>query len=293
MTFPVIVGFDGSAPSRAAADFGAAEAERRTRPLHLCHAFTWPLLYPMFDPADTPPDHGPRVRMIELMNETADELRRCHPRLPIATRILDGSPGGVLVNASIDAELLVVGHRGTGGFTGLLVGSVGVQTAGHSRCPLVVVRGTPTPENAPIILGLDGSAGAHLAGAAAFAQAHRQGVELFVLQVCSSDTRRHTPPSLEPTSRAAFATVDDPFAGLDSLPARYPDVRYQRDVVHGEHPAAALIAAAERVGAGMIVVGSRGLGGFRGLVMGSTSRMLIEHAPCPVMTVPPAADTTS
>ncbi|WP_327000638.1 universal stress protein [Dactylosporangium sp. NBC_01737] len=288
MTSPVIVGFDGSAPSRAAVDFGAAEAERRNRPLHLCHAFTWPLLYPMADPADAPPDHGPRVRSLELLNETADEVRRARPGLSVAARLLDGSPGGVLVSASADAGLLVVGHRGLGGFTGLLAGSVGVQVAGHARCPVVVVRGAPVADGAPIVVGVDGSAGAHLAAVAAFEQAQQQGVELFHLQVCASETRRHAPLIHEPVGRSA-AAVDDPAEDLDSLPAHYPGVTYQRGVVHGEHPAAALIAAADRVHAGMIVVGSRGLGGFRGLVMGSTSRSLIEHAPCPVMIVPPAA----
>ena len=83
--------------------------------------------------------------------------------------------------------------------------------------------------------------------------------------------------------------MDDSVEELDILPAHYPDVTSQRGVVHGEHPAEALIAAADRLRAGMIVVGSRGFGGFRGLVLGSTSRSLIEHAPCPVMAVPPAA----
>lgn len=193
MTSPVIVGFDGSAPSRAAVDFGAAEAERRNRPLHLCHAFTWPLLYPMADPADALPDHGPRVRSLELLNETADEVRRARPGLSVAARLLDGSPGGVLVSASADAGLLVVGHRGLGGFTGLLAGSVGVQVAGHARCPVVVVRGAPVADGAPIVVGVDGSAGAHLAAVAAFEQAQQQGVELFHLQVCVRDpTARST-----------------------------------------------------------------------------------------------------
>ena len=191
MTSPVIVGFDGSAPSKAAVGFGAAEAERRNCPLHLCHAFSWPLLYPLFDPADALPDHGPRVRILELLNETADELRRARPGLSVAAHLLDGSPGGVLVNASADADLLVVGHRGLGGFTGLLAGSVGVQAAGHARCPVVVVRGTPAADGSPIVAGVDGSAGGYRAAVAAFEQAQRQRVELFVLQVCPSDTRRH------------------------------------------------------------------------------------------------------
>jgi nucleotide-binding universal stress UspA family protein len=84
--------------------------------------------------------------------------------------------------------------------------------------------------------------------------------------------------------------VGDAAAGALGVGARYPNVKYRTEVVPGHSVAAALIALASRTSAGLLVVGSRGLGGFRGLVMGSTSRNLIEHAPCPVMVVPAIHD---
>jgi nucleotide-binding universal stress UspA family protein len=84
--------------------------------------------------------------------------------------------------------------------------------------------------------------------------------------------------------------VGDSATGALGAGARYPDVKYRTEVVPGDSVASALIDFARSVSAGLLVVGSRGLGGFRGLVMGSTSRNLIEHASCPVLVVPTVPD---
>lgn len=160
MSAPVVAGFDGSAPARVAVRFAADEAVLRGGDLFLYHAFSWPLIYPPLVAESEPDPRGPRVAMLTLLTQTAREVERDHPGLSVHTRFVDGSPGGVLVAASQDAGLLVVGHRGLGGFTGLLAGSVGMQAAGHAGCPVVVVRGEAGPAGAPIVLGVDGSAGA-------------------------------------------------------------------------------------------------------------------------------------
>ena len=67
---------------------------------------------------------------------------------------------------------------------------------------------------------------------------------------------------------------------------RYPDVKVHREVRTGEPPAVVISRLAHDVGAGLVVVGSRGIGGFRSLLVGGTSRTLVDHAPCPVMVVP-------
>jgi nucleotide-binding universal stress UspA family protein len=286
MTGPVIVGFDGSAAAHDAVGYGAREALLRGGELHLVHAFSWPLIYPPFGAKYDPHDHGPRSAMLDVVSQTARETERAHPGLSVRSRIVDGSPGGVLVTASGDAELLVVGHRGTGGFTGLLAGSVSMQAAGHAHCPVVIVRGTARSADAPIVLGVDGSPGARAAADAAFAQARRRGTELLIVH--------HPPPH---TGRAESAAGHSPsLTAVDQLEARmrdsadrYRDVKWRTEVRGGDSAATALMAAADDCGAGLIVVGSRGVGGVRAMVMGSTSRTLIEHAPCPVMAVPPAA----
>jgi nucleotide-binding universal stress UspA family protein len=284
---PVVAGFDGSAPAHVAVRFAANEAVLRGCDLFLYHAFSWPLIYPPLLAASEPQPHGPRVAMLTLLTQTARDVERDHPGLSVHTRIIDGSPGGVLVTASQEAGLLVVGHRGLGGFTGLLAGSVGMQAAGHAGCPVMVVRGEGGPAGAPIVLGVDGSAGARAAADAAFAQAHRRHVELLVVH--------HQAPSISRAEAEVVAaghglhapTVDEFAESVQGIAERYGDVQWQGTVVHGDSAATALMAAADAAGAGLLVVGSRGVGGFRAMVMGSTSRTLVEHAPCPVMVIPP------
>ena len=148
-------------------------------------------------------------------------------------------------------------------------------------CPpftTVVVRGDDPPEGAPVVLGTDGSPGANRAAEVAFAEAQLRDVELILAH--------HQPTaSGDP---GFWTTVGD--AGALGVGARYPDVKYRTEVVPGDSVASALSAFARRTSAGLLVVGTRGLGGFRGLLMGSTSRNLIEHASCPVMVVPGVHD---
>jgi nucleotide-binding universal stress UspA family protein len=282
MSTPVVVGFDGSTVALSAVHYGAREALRRGCALRIVHAFGWPVILPPFHAPYDKHGQGPRAAMLDLLARTALEVRAEHPRLAVTTRLIDGSPGGVLVDASRDAQLLVLGHRGLGGFAGLLVGSVAAQVTGHARCPVVVVRGDDPPTGAPVVLGTDGSPGANRAAEVAFAQARQHDVELILAH--------HEPAGKGSAggNPGFWATVGD--AGALGVGARYPDVKYRTEVVPGDSVASALIAFADRVPAGLLVIGTRGLGGFRGLVMGSTARTLIEHAPCPVMVVPPVHD---
>jgi nucleotide-binding universal stress UspA family protein len=288
MSAPVVVGFDGSAAARSAVQYGALEALRRGCGLRIVHAFGWPVILPPFHAPYDQHDQGPRAAMLDLLAQTAHEIHVDHPHLPVTTRLIDGSPGGVLVDASRDAQLLVVGHRGLGGFSGLLVGSVAAQTAGHARCPVVVVRGDDLPEDAPVVLGTDGSPGANRAAEVAFAQAQLRDAELILAHHPSA--RKSPADAIATGGRGFWATVGDPAAGALGVGARYPDVKYRTEVVPGDSVASALITFTRQTSAGLLVVGSRGLGGFRGLVIGSTSRNLIEHAPCSVLVVPPIHD---
>jgi nucleotide-binding universal stress UspA family protein len=283
MSAPVVVGFDGSATAQTAVQYGAREARRCGCDLRIVHAFGWPVILPPFHASYDQHDRGPRAAMLGLLAQTARDVQVDHPHLSVTTRLVDGSPGGVLVGASHDAQLLVVGHRGTGGFSGLLVGSAAIQAAGHARCPVVVVRGDCPPDDGPVVLGTDGSPGAHTAAEAAFAQAQHRGVELVLAH---HQPTRSSPAGIATGYSSSWRAVGDPAAGALGVAARYPNVKYRTEVVPGDSVATALIAIARDTAAGLLVVGSRGLGGFRGLVMGSTSRNLIEHAPCPVMVVP-------
>jgi nucleotide-binding universal stress UspA family protein len=274
MSEPVVVGFDGSAAAEAAVRHGAREAVQRDTELRLVHAFGWAVLLAPMSPSYDYSEHGPRAAALDLLDRTARAVRDEWPQLPVTTRLIDGSPGAVLVEASRDSQHVVVGHRGIGGFAGLLAGSTAMQIAGHAACPVTVMRGAAKPDDAVIVLGMDGSAHALAAAEVAFANARRQGVELVVLH------HDHAPSQTQP---------DAVTAQIEQLAQRFSDVKYRRDVADGTTAATALIDAANRLHAGAIVVGSRGRGGFRGLITGSTSRALIEHAGCPVTIAPAVA----
>ncbi|MFC7531482.1 universal stress protein [Actinoplanes sp. GCM10030250] len=283
MNAPVIVGFDGSATARAAVHYGAREALRRGSALQITHALGWPVILPPFHAGYDLLGQGPRVAMLELLAKAAHEVQEEHPDLAVSTRLLDGPAGAILVDASRVAQLIVVGHRGAGGFAGLLTGSVATQVAAHAHCPVVILRGDDhLSDDGPIVVGTDGSSGSRAAAEAAFRQARLRRTELVLAY---HSPRKSSAGAIATSTLPFWATVGDSAAGAHGVGARYPDVEYRTEVITGESAAAALIAFSERTGAGLLIAGSRGLGGFRGLVMGSTSRTLIDHAPCPVMVV--------
>jgi len=179
--------------------------------------------------------------------------------------MVDGHAADVLVDYSRQAALLVVGHRGAGGFTGLLAGSVAIHVAAHADCSTLVVRGIIGKADAPVVVGVDGSSESQPATAFAYATADLHGAPLVIVTV--SPPGHHRPGPLA--------------HDLDGLPARHPDVVVRHEIVNNQRsPAAGLIQAASE--AGLLVVGSRGVSGLRGILLGSVGRALIDHAPCPV-----------
>ncbi len=281
---PVVAGVDGSAEALTAAEVAAGEARQRQVPLVLTHAFTWPLIWPPLTEEYHPTDPLPRAKAHQLLTRAAEHLRGMDRAPEVQTRLVDGHAAATLVDASRAAALVVVGHRGSGGFAQLLAGSVAIHTAAHAYSPVMIVRGKITEPGAPIILGFDGSTGARLAAEFAFTTAARRAAPVTVMTVWPTD--RAWPDAVAATgypTPPASAVLDS----LGDLPSRYPDVPVRVEVVAGGSTAAALAGAADA--AGLVVVGSRGFGGLRGLLLGSVGRALIEHAPCPVAIVRPRA----
>jgi nucleotide-binding universal stress UspA family protein len=172
----------------------------------------------------------------------------------------------------------------------MLVGSVGVQVGAHAHCPVVVVRGDEAggvvrSTHRRILVGTDGSPGADAAIGFAFEEASLRDCELTVVHAWEP------PPSvgirdlrLRP---ADTTTIDQTGArilgeSLASWEAKYPEVPVRRVVLHSA-PAKALVAESAR--AELLVVGSRGHGGFTGLLLGSTGQAVLHHAACPVAIV--------
>jgi nucleotide-binding universal stress UspA family protein len=142
----IIVGVDGSEHSLSALDWALNEAGLRKAPLTVISVspIVSGIYGPGYAPADYPVEEESRTQAEkatqELVNQ-AVERRSEAPAVPVTVRALSGVAADELINASADADLLVVGARGAGGFARLVMGSVSTQVTHHALCPVVVVPG--------------------------------------------------------------------------------------------------------------------------------------------------------
>jgi nucleotide-binding universal stress UspA family protein len=141
---PLVVGVDDAEHSMPAVDWAFAEASARKAPLLALHAWWWDEPGPLSSVSD--PDEEWRAvadSQRVLMSEMVAGRREKFPDVEVSTEVIRGDTTAVLEQASDDAQLLVVGTRGRGGFSGLLLGSVSSRALHHSRCPVVVVPSSP------------------------------------------------------------------------------------------------------------------------------------------------------
>jgi nucleotide-binding universal stress UspA family protein len=288
---PVVVGVDGSEPARRAVRWAAQEAVRRRVPLRVVTAFEWlrgqPIGYVGM---------GDSYREIMLgvsrrhLAEAAQLAEQEQPELEVQSQLVVGFPIAVLTDEARRAQLVVIGDRGLGGVTGLLLGSVAVALGAHAECPVVVVRGdaeTPDPE-APVVVGVDGSPTSEAALAFAYEAAAVRNVPLVAvhtwwdLLVDPAVAPLLDWDAIEDGERQLLAER------LAGWAEKFPDVPVRR-VVTRDHAAHALVEQSLR--AQLVVVGSRGRGSIAGLVLGSVSHAVLHSAHCPVAVV--RAETTS
>lgn len=287
---PVVAGVDGSESALDAVRWAAREAHRRRAPLRLVGAFGWTARHHFGDPG-LGTDH-----LAVLRQNARDEVAAAAaaaaevvPELAVEQDVVDGLPVPVLSAEAARAQLVVLGDRGLGGFTGLLVGSVAVALTTHAPCPVVVVRGpvpdAPPPVEGPVVVGIDGSPTSEAALAFAFEAADLRGVPLLAVhtwtdyQIESTMVAVLEGEAIDGDERRLLA---ERLAGWGE---KYPDVPVER-LVTRHRPAATLIEQSAH--AQLVVVGSRGRGGFTGMLLGSVSHALLHHARCPVAVVRPA-----
>jgi nucleotide-binding universal stress UspA family protein len=283
---PVVVGYDGSPAADKAVTWAAAEAVHRHTDLRLVHVLAVPMVStPMgfAAPLETEPlRHAAR----KLLREVVERVHTDHPALTVRLAVEFGGTSGVLLQEATTAQLAVVGSRGLGEFRDLVAGSVSAHVATHADCPVVVVPVSwwPGARNG-VVVGVDGSATSTAAIDFAFEQAQARGVPLTAV-LAWHDPVRTGPGDLLPLvydldvlEQESAAVLAESVAGQAE---KYPDVEVRQELVRG-HPDDVLIDAARS--AELLVVGSRGRGAFRGLLLGSTSRALIHYAPCPIAVV--------
>ncbi len=135
----IVVGVDGSDSSKEALRWAARLAPTLNANVHAIVAWEYPIL--LGADGGMPGSWEPDVTAKEILKKSLDEAFGNERPEGLKANISQGHPTSVLLEASKDAEMLIVGSRGLGGFAGLLVGSVSSSCAEHAKCPVLVVRG--------------------------------------------------------------------------------------------------------------------------------------------------------
>lgn len=291
----VVVGMDGSDASRGALAHAAWEAHRRGATLRLIHSYNAVVPYSVMGFAPDPAELTRAARAGgEMLAEFAQQARTAFPELDVDAEVIADSPGGALVAASGEAELVVVGSRGLGGFTGLLLGSAGTQLAAHSRCPVIVIRPPDDkgnlgvgPPHGPVVVGIDGFPDGRAALEFGFDEASARGVPLIVLyawwMLPPSDRGPISPRhyDLDAAEDEARRLLAEATAGWSE---RYPDVAITLMPAHAVNPTLTLLELSQD--AGLLVVSRHGGNVLTRLMFASIGDIAVREAECPVAVVP-------
>jgi nucleotide-binding universal stress UspA family protein len=282
----IVVGVDGSTASLRAARWAAAEAERRGLALDVVHAWMPP--YPL-NPPDYFADPAPfEAQGAEILDRAMKSLAASGP-VAVDTRpvLVRDYPSKALVHAAEEAELLAVGSRGRGGFSGLLLGSVSQNCVNHAPCSVAVIpHGWSGSDHGRIVVGVDGSPPSYGALRWAVDEAVRRNARLDVVNAYNY-LEVVMPMAIAPgvdcevLEKASTSLLEQMLGSV--LPFHGP--RPPAVELIPAHSGAARALLETAIGADLMIVGSRGRGGIRGLLLGSVSQQCVHHAPCPVIVV--------
>ncbi len=285
---PVVVGLDRSPQAWAAVEYAAGLAARARVPLLLVHAFE-PSQFEVRPSSGRVTDTEAVLRNVagRLVADVRDVVTALHPDVEIRTRLETGSATEKLLEESARAAAVVLGSRGAGGFADLLVGSTTLHVASHARCPVIAV---PAPDETAsarrgVVVGVDGSAVSEPAIRYAFEAAADVDEPLTALHAWYDVTRTgsgrmmllgYDPAAVREEERLVLA---ESMAGWQE---KFPDVEVRHEVALA-HPVATLVQRARD--ARLLVVGCRGHGAVRSIVLGSVSHGVLHHATVPVAVV--------
>jgi len=283
----VVVGYDGSDGSERALQWAVEEAKLRAVPLQIVVVWEEPMVDMGFgggaiiDPT-----------LAEVMKERGEQIAEqarvlvADSGLEVSAEAMVGPAASALVEASEHADLLVTGSHSKRGVAEILLGSTSSQVATHSQCPTVVVRPKPVTFHR-LGVAIDGSEPGQRALDFAFEQASRRGWKLLVIHawdvhVVGFDVDASTYPKggiIDEVRDAEDRLSSEVLAGHRE---RYPDVEIEVHLGRGHADNVVLEASEE---CDLLVVGSRGHGGFASLMLGSVSNRVLHHAQCSVAVV--------
>ncbi|MCU1472025.1 universal stress protein [Amnibacterium sp.] len=280
----VVVGVDGSPDSIAALRAGEWAAAARGGTLVAVAAWGSPMI--VARPPVVLPDE--REAAMTVLREAIEDAFHGRCIVPIEAVVQSGRAAAVLVEHSRDADLLVVGSRGHGGFGGLLVGSVSMACTMHAACPVLVLHDGQAPvaevarAGGRVVVGVGGSPASAVVLRAAADAAAEMDAELLAVAawedtLVNPDDYGDYRVELETSARRSLDTA---------LAEAFPEGRPARlhDVLR-EGPAARVLVDESR-NAELVVVGRSGRSEFAGLLLGSVALPVAEHAESPVLVVP-------
>jgi nucleotide-binding universal stress UspA family protein len=272
---PIAVGTNDSAQSQAAVLWAARRAHRANLPLLILHVVDDRWIaepYPWFGTLQQAGE--------ELLKTAAGRLEGSVPITP-ATEMLTGSVGGSLAKYSKNTSMMVIGS-GSGHLGGTLADRA-LQVATAAKVPVAVIGTQDLEGRTGVVVGVDGSAESTQAVAFAAAEADRNGDELTVVYAVNVPDPV-VDAGLTPGALADLIVDEERIVLSETvagLKEDYPDLTVHQRLVSDRGPVDALVNAA--AGARLLVVGSRGRGAFKRLLLGSTAHGVLRHLPCPTI----------
>ncbi|MFI2184452.1 universal stress protein [Streptomyces sioyaensis] len=291
MVRPLVVGVDGSDAGFLALDWAVDEAALHELPLRVVYASRWE----RYEDAalglslNRPAGEVLADNIVGAAVERAD-LRNAD--VNVSTQVRGDDPASVLLRASDHASAVIVGSRGRGAFTGLLLGSVGLAVAGRARCPVIVVRGDKAGlagTHERVLLGVGDSAKGSEAVRFAFREAAARGCTLDAVRAwrCPAhETTDHPLLAGDPEryhEDRASAVLDE---ALEETAGECPTVRVRRATVEGP---AHKVLTRRSAAADLLVLGAQRRDSQLGLQLGRVAHTALHHAECPVAVVPQPA----
>ncbi|MEV6793215.1 universal stress protein [Streptomyces sp. NPDC051320] len=272
---PVVVGTDGSDPATTAVLWAAAEAAARDKSLTLVYGTSieqmadWVLA-------------GPRTVLDKgraLLAEATAKVSALYPDLKVEKVLGRTTPEESLLDAAGPHETLVVGSRGHGGFTALLLGSVGLRVASHARGPVVIVRETAERSRGVVVAAVrdDGDRDA-LQFAAQTAQHH--GASLRVVSAW------RFPDSVDDAGTVGRSEAEATAHTVQPIREEFPETAITEEVVRSKSVAGALVEASRT--ADLVVMGARRPAHRLGAPLSRVTHAVLHHAHCPVAVIPRA-----
>ncbi|GGB33065.1 universal stress protein [Flexivirga endophytica] len=276
----ILVGYDGSPQSAEAVRWAARAADLRSEALRVLSAVPLPVVPGIeYLPTTSVDDFS---RAAEVLAQEGLELARAEGSADADAQGLSANPAHALVEASDHASLVVVGHRGHHELIETLLGSVGFAVAAHASCPVVVVRGEFATPARRIVVAVDGSESSLKAVDFAADAAHGAGATVEVVSVWGDPVLAAGLPVWDDPDEVQRAVTDDLERARTAALERHAGLTVTTEVARGQ---AAPEIARLADGADLLVVGSRGRGGFASLLLGSVSRRLVSSASCPVAVI--------